>query len=413
MDKPQLPPSGKPARQPLHRRLFFWVILLIIVVCLGWMRHYNKVQHKKSDNRVAVQVVLAAAHHQNVPVYITALGNVTPTYSVTVRTQVNGILMRVLYQEGQLVKEGELLAEIDPRPYEAQLVQYEGQLKRDQALLSNAGVDLKRYQRLWRQDSVAQQTLATQESLVQQYEGAVKTDQGLIDATKVNLIYTRITSPINGRVGLRLVDPGNLVQTSDTSGLMIINTLNPITVIFTIPEDNIPEVAKQVYDNTVLQVEAYDRNQNILLATGKLLTIDNQIDPTTGTVKLRAQFANDDNRLFPSQFVNIKLLVHTLMNATVVPTEAIQYSANGPFVYMLNDDLTVTATAVKVGIVSGGNTTLSAGITPNTLVVIEGADNLTNGASVKVAPHSQALLKPAVKAKLTAQAKKPFWRFFL
>lgn len=368
--KPQLanhtktPFSRKKFFREFNRSLTFWVVVLIIVVFYGVTRHHNQAKSVKMANGALTQVVLAASRISNVPVYITALGNVAPTYSVTVKTQINGTLLRVLYKEGQLVREGELLAEIDPRPYEAQLVQYEGQLERDQALLANARVDLVRYKRLWRQDSVSQQTLATQESLVEQYEGAVKTDQGLLDATKVNLIYTRITSPINGRVGLRLVDPGNFVQTTDSSGLMIINTLNPITVIFTIPENNIPEVAKKVYDSKVLTVEAYDRTQNILLATGKLLTIDNQVDPTTGTVKLRAQFANDDNRLFPSQFVNIKLLITTLLNATIVPTAAIQYGSQGPFVYLLHTNLTVSATPVTVGVTVGDNTSISTGLSP-------------------------------------------------
>jgi multidrug efflux system membrane fusion protein len=395
----------------VHRTLTFWVIILLIVLFIGLT--HQKSASNKTKSSSATQVVLTKSYQSNVPVYITALGNVTPTYSVTVRTQINGQLMSVLYKEGQLVKTGDLLAIIDPRPYEAQLVQYEGQLKRDLALLANARVDLKRYQRLWKQDSISEQTLATQISLVEQYEGNVKTDQGLIEGTKVNLIYTRITSPIDGRVGLRLVDPGNFVQTTDTTGLMVINTLNPITVIFTIPEDNIPDVAKQIYDNQPLTVEAYDRDQNKLLSTGKLLTIDNQVDPTTGTVKLRAQFPNDDNRLFPSQFVNVKLYVKTISNATIVPTAAIQYSPKGPFVYQVNNDLTVMAKPIKVGTVAGDNTAIIAGLLAKQLVVIEGADKLTDGAKVDVAQHSQALLSPDVRAKLKDQTKKRTWRFFL
>lgn len=393
----------------VHRSLFFWVVLLIVIIFFGIIHYQNKIRQNNALNTAAISVVLAQAHTSDVPVYISALGNVTPTYSVTVRTQINGILIRVLYQEGQLVKAGDLLAEIDPRPYEAQLMQYEGQLKRDSALLANARVDLERYQRLWKQDSVAQQTLATQKSLVEQYEGAVKNDQGLIEATKVNLIYTRITSPIDGRVGLRLVDPGNFVQTTNTTGLMVINTLNPITVIFTIPEDNIPDVAKQVYDNNTLSVEAYDRNQHTLLATGKLLTIDNQVDPTTGTVKLRAQFDNNDNRLFPSQFVNIKLLTKTLFNVIVVPTAAVQFGANGPFVYQFEDNITVVAHPVKIGVTNGDSTVITAGLKEKDLVVVEGADKLTTGTRVRIAPVSQALLKPEVKAKLNGKANNHFW----
>jgi multidrug efflux system membrane fusion protein len=395
-----------------HRTRTFWVAVLIIVAFFGLIHHNNKIKANKVALGLTTQVVLAASHTGNIPVYVTALGNVTPTYTVTVKTQINGILIRVLFKEGQLVKTGELLAEIDPSPYLAQLTQYEGQLKRDLALLANARVDLTRYQKLWGQDAVSQQTLATQESLVQQDEGAVKTDQGLLEATKVNLAYTRITSPIDGRVGLRLVDPGNFVQTSDTTGLMVINTLNPITVIFTIPENDIPAVAKQVYDNKILTVSAYDRNENSLLATGKLLTIDNQIDPTTGTVKLRAQFPNDDNRLFPSQFVNVKLLTKTLLNATIVPTAAIQYGNNGAFVYLLNNNLTVTAKPIKPSITTGSVTAISTGLSPAQLVVVEGADKLSDGAKVAIAPSSQALLTPVLRKKLNAAIEKHSRRFF-
>ncbi len=395
-----------------NRSLIFWLTLLIVLAILVFSHQQNKVNANKAS-KIKSQVVLAGVKTTNVPVYLTAIGNVTPTYSVTVRTQINGILMNVFYREGQLVKQGDLLAQIDPRPYLAQLVQYEGQLKRDTALLANARIDLKRYQTLWRQNSISQQTLATQISLVQQDEGAVKTDQGLIQATKVNLIYTRITSPINGRIGLRLVDPGNFVQTSDTNGLLVINTLNPITVIFTLPEDNIPQVAKQVYDKQVLNVECYDRDLKTLLASGKLISLDNQVDPTTGTVKLRAQFANNNNRLFPSQFVNIKLLIKTLINASTVPTEAIQYSSQGPFIYVLNNNLTVSAKPVKVGAADGDRTSISSGLSIHDLVVIEGADKLTDGAKVKIAQNSQELLNPAMKAKLKTDINKPFWRYFL
>ncbi len=403
-------PPSKKQKEPLHRHLLFWIILLCILAFIKLSQTENE-NKKTASNNLPVQVVLAKVATSNVPVYLTAIGNVAPTYSVTVHTQVNGTLLNVFYKEGQLVKQGDLLAQIDPRPFEAQLMQYQGQLQRDKALLVNARIDLKRYQTLWKQNSVAQQTLATQISLVHQYQGAVKTDKGLIQATKVNLIYAHITSPISGRVGLRLVDPGNIVQTTDTNGLLVINTLNPITVIFTLPEDNIPAVAKLVYSQHVLPVDCYDRNQEIKLATGYLLTIDNQVDPTTGTVKLRAQFANQDNRLFPSQFVNVKLLINTLMNATILPTAAIQYSAAGPFVFALKDDLTVTMKPVKIGVTNGENTTISTGIQPNELVITEGADKLIEGSKVNVAQSSQSLLKPEVKSKIDAQQS--WWRVLL
>lgn len=300
---------------------------------------------------------------------------------MTVKTQINGTLTQVFFREGQTVKAGDILAQIDPRPYEAQLMQYEGQLLRDQALLANAQLDLRRYQRLWKQDSIAQQTLATQQSLVSQYEGAVQIDKGLIEVTKINLIYCKITSPINGRIGLNLVDVGNYVQTSDT-GIAVINTLNPITVVFSIPEDSIPTVLPTIYAGKSYLVQAFDRQQNKLLAQGKLIAIDNQINSNTGTVNLKAQFDNNSNTLFPNQFVNIRLRSKILNKATVVPTAAIQYGANGTFTYILNVDDTVSVKPVEVGVTSGDFTTINTGLTAGQFVVVEGADNLTNGIKV-------------------------------
>jgi multidrug efflux system membrane fusion protein len=283
----------------------------------------------------AVPAVATPARARDVGVYVTGLGSVTPLDTVTVRTQVNGQLTSVRFQEGQLVRQGDLLAEIDPRPYQAQFTQYEGQLARDQALLANAKVDLQRYHTLWQQNSIAQQQLATQQSLVRQYEGTVKNDQGLIEAVKVQLVYCRITALISGRVGLRLVDPGNFVQTTDTTGIVVITQLQPIAIVFTIPEDNIPSVLDRLNAGAPLPVEAYDRAQQRLLSTGSLLTIDNEIDQTTGTVRLKAVFPNTDNHLFPNQFVNARLQLDVKRGATVVPAVAIQRSPRGPFVYVV------------------------------------------------------------------------------
>ncbi len=362
-----------------------WGIIILIILFVGFI-WYFLVRERPKDNVVKpIPVVSAVATVRDVPIYLSALGSVTPKYSVTVRTQLNGILMQVLFKEGQMVKTGDLLAQIDPRPYEALLTQYEGNLKRDTALLANAKIDLKRYQKLWRQDSVSQQTLATQIALVEQYEGAIKTDQGLIQGTKVNLIYSRIISPVDGRIGLRLVDPGNVVQTSDTNGIAVVNTLNPITVIFTLPEDNVPQILPQVYADKKLVVQAFDRQQNKLLATGTLLTIDNQINQSTGTVKLRAIFDNKDNKLFPNQFVNARILIETLHQATVVPTAAIQHSiTRGNFVYLVNKNNTVTVKTVVTGAASENETVINSGVKPGQSVVVEGADKLRNGSKVAV-----------------------------
>lgn len=379
-----------------YRKPRFWGIVVIIFVLLLFVRHcaYN---HK--PKKPGIPVVLATAQSTNVPVTLSALGTVTPVYSVTVRTQINGQLFQVFFKEGQMVKAGDLLAQIDPRPYQAQLIQYQGQFARDSALLANARIDLKRYQMLWRQNSVAKQILDTQVALVQQYEGTVQIDQGLIENTKLNLTYCNITAPMDGRIGLRLVSPGNYVQTADTTGIAIINTLNPITVVFSIPEDQVPDVMTQINAGKTLAVEAYDREQIHLLDKGTLLTVDNQIDPTTGTVKLKANFDNAKFMLFPNQFVNIKLLVTTLNNATTIPTAAVQQGAQGTFVYLVKEGNKVTIKPVMVGMTSNDLTVINSGLMPGEAVVTEGADKLTEGAEIEVADAKQ----PAAGTKTTAQ----------
>lgn len=370
----------KTNKRPKIRLWIGLILLLLLIILLRQCTHHSK-QHELSN----LNVVTAVAESRNIPVYLSAIGNVIPISTVTVKSQVSGQLLRVLYHEGQMVKAGELLAEIDPRPYQAQLLQYEGQLARDKALLANALIDLKRYQTLWRQDSTSKQILDTQASLVKQYEGSIKADEGLVQSTKVNLIYTKIIAPIDGRIGLRLVDPGNFVQAMDTTGLAVITSLDPITVQFALPEDDIPKILKQIQPgHPSLPVNVYDRNQETLLAKGNLITIDNQIDPTTGTVRLKAVFSNLGYKLFPSQFVNAQLLINTLKNATVVPTAAIQYGPKENFVYLLNPDETVSVKPVVIELSKDDITVIASGIIPGQSVVVEGVDKLTDGAKVNI-----------------------------
>ncbi len=389
-----------------HKMLFIIVIIALIVIVILSLRSCRGTP-KKSQHATQTTVVVAKAHKESVPVYLNALGAVTPTTTVTVVTQVNGILDKVFFKEGQMVKAGDLLALIDQRSLLAQLMQFEGQLAHDTALLANAKTDLARYQMLWKEDSVSKQILDTQSSLVQQLEGTVKSDQGQVETTKVNLAYCRITSPINGRVGLRLVDPGNFVQTSETTGMFVINNINPITVVFTLPEDNVPEVLKQLRAKKQLICEAYDRSQNKLLAKGNLLTMDNQIDPTTGTVKLKAVFKNDDDSLFPNQFVNIKLLVKQIDQAILIPTPAILHGTQGDFVYKLNaDNKTVKSVPVVVSFVSGNNSVITSGITLEDVVVIEGTDKLKDGATVIVSnPDKDKVKEKTPKSSPSSKSK--------
>jgi membrane fusion protein, multidrug efflux system len=347
----------------------------------------------------ALQTVGAAtAAVGDVPVVLNELGTVTPLATVTVETQINGQLTEVGFTEGQLVKKGDFLAQIDPRPYEYLKEQYEGQLAHDQGLLAQAQMDQKRYETLAQQNSIARQQAEDQVFIVQQYAGSVKQDQGLVDAQALNISYCHIVSPITGRVGLRLVDPGNYVQTTSNSGIAVITQLQPISVVFSVPEDDLPDITPQFNAGTPLIVTAYDRANVHQLAVGKVVAIDNQIDTTTGTVKVRAQFDNENNTLFPNQFVNVRVLVKTLHNTVTAPSSAIQRGAPGTYVYVINADDTVSVRNVSTGPIDGNVTAINSGLSAGDRVVVDGTDRLRDGLKVTVAKDNGEAATPAAGA---------------
>jgi multidrug efflux system membrane fusion protein len=335
-----------------------------------------------------VAVAVAKVVAGDIEIRIPALGTVTTLANVTVRTQVSGTLQKILFIEGQLVHAGDVIAQIDPRPYQAALQTAQGNLRRDQALLTDARLNLKRYEGLVKEDSIAQQQLDTQRALVDQYQGTIDSDEGQVKTAQVNLNYTRIVSPVNGRIGLRQVDQGNYVTPGDTTGIVVVNQLQPISVLFSVPEDKVPALMKRVRQDAPMKVEAYDRGNTIKLADGKLSTVDNEIDTTTGTVKLRAQFDNTDGALFPNQFVNIQLLQELLTGQIVMPNSAVRRGApNGvvsTFVYLVNADQTVTVRPVTLGVVDGERVAVTAGLAVGDVVVTEGGDRLRDGAKVQL-----------------------------
>ncbi len=440
IDPGSSPPPNRPLA-PRRRRRWIWVVAALLVIVLAiWLSRTLPTHAQATAGKaggkggrgaaagMVVPVAAAQAHRGDVPVYLDGIGNVSAFYTVTVHTRVDGQLMTVAFQEGQFVHEGDLLVQVDPRPYQVQLEQAEGQMAHDQALLADARIDLARYRTLLAQDAIPKQQLDTQVYTVQQDEGQIKTDQANIDNAKLQLVYCRITAPISGRVGLRLVDPGNMVHASDATGIVVITQVQPIAALFTIPEDSLPSVLHKLHQGSTLPVDAFNRDKSQKLDSGKLLTVDNQIDPTTGTSRLKAVFQNHQFGLFPNQFVNLRLLVNTLPNQVLVPTAAIQRGSQGTFVWVVKPSGAADGSAhgsahrsanapaqgspagsapgsapgppagppaesvenriVTTGITEGDNTSITSGLNAGENVVIDGADKLQPGSKVRVVPEA-------------------------
>ena len=357
---------------------FALILCAAFVACTGG----DAKQQAQAASPHAVSVAIAPVTQQDMPVYLVGLGTVTAFYTANIKSRVDGQIMRVNFQEGQTVKEGDLLILIDPRPYQVQLEQMQAQLFKDQASLRDARLNFDRYTTLIPSGSIAQQQVDTQKATVDQLDGQVRTDQAQIDNAKLELVYCNITAPFTGRVGLRQVDPGNIVHAADTNPMLILTQLQPIAVVFTLPEDQLPTVAQHMKNSTLL-VEAYSRDNQIKLATGKLQTIDNQIDQTTGTAKLKAVFDNKDNQLWPNQFVNANLLLETQKKSTVLPTAAILRGPQGTFVYLVKPDKTVEARTVTIALTQGNTTAVASGLKPGDTVVTDGQDKLQTGSKIE------------------------------
>jgi membrane fusion protein, multidrug efflux system len=399
------PGQSGPGPKPKKRRIWLWLLLLCLL--LGAAAYFIATRASKSAKPnggkakagpPAIPVSVANVAKGNMGVFINAIGTVTPVYTVTVTSRVVGELEEVNYTEGQIVQKGDLLAVIDPRPYQAAYTQAQGQLARDEALLSNARIDLNRYKTAYEQHAVPEQTLATQQALVAQDEGIVKLDEGNLDSAKINLDYTKITSPITGRVGLRAVDPGNIVQANGTTGLLTIAQLEPITVIFSMAEDYISDVASELRAGHKLAVEALDRQDQHKLAQGTVLTIDNQVDTTTGTVRVRATYPNQDNKLFPSEFVNVRLLVKTLNGVNIIPTAAIQHNSEQAFVYVVNPaNETVQSRNIQIA-TTDANSAAVTGVKPGEVLVTDGFDKLEDGTKVAIRKDNPSPKAPSNQA---------------
>jgi multidrug efflux system membrane fusion protein len=370
-------------RFPFNLRMVTAVALAVCASLSGCSSSSDAKQQKaQAAGPRAASVAVAKVQRQDVPVYLVGLGSVTAFYTANLKSRVDGQIMRVNFNEGQTVKQGDLLIVIDPRPFQVQLEQMQAQLFKDEATLRDAKLNLERFTTLIPSGSIAQQQVDTQKSTVDQLDGQVRTDQAQIDNAKLQLVYCNITAPFTGRVGLRQVDPGNIVHAADTNPMLILTQLQPIGVIFTLPEDQLPTVSQHM-KNSTLEVEAYSRDNQTKLATGKLQTIDNQIDQTTGTAKLKAVFDNKDNQLWPNQFVNANLLLETRKNSTVLPTAAILRGPQGAFVYAVKSDSTVEARTVAISLTQGNTTVVASGLKPGDTVVTDGQDKLQTGTKIE------------------------------
>ena len=417
-------PPGKIPSKP-RKRGFIWFFFLVIVISVTayavWRASKPGLIPQNNQGKGgfgkggrggfgggALPVVVAKTRSGSVPIYLDGLGNVTAFYTVTVKSRVDGQLMKVNFQEGDLVKEGQVLCEIDPRPFQVMLAQAEGTLAHDSALLENAKVDLARYDGLVKQQAIPTQQLDTQKALVAQYEGSIAQDKANVDNAKLQLVYAKIIAPITGTVGLRLVDPGNIVHASDSTGMIVITQLQPISVLFTIPEDNLPEVTKKLRAGAHLPVDAYNRDNSKKLATGTLVTLDNQIDSTTGTSKLKAIFDNKDFELFPQQFVNIRLLVDTLQNQILVPTVAVQTGQQGTFVYVIDENQTAHLRPVELLTANADPSAadIKSGLKIGEEVAVDGADRLEEGSKVRVRQAGEVEREAAADAAALANRGK-------
>jgi multidrug efflux system membrane fusion protein len=395
-----IPPEETQAPSPARSRLRLWILGLVLLgAAAALVRYFGAGDDagraagpgsRRGRPDEAVPVRLVTAERRDIDVYLRALGTVTPLNTVTVRSRLDGELVRVLFGEGEHVRAGQLLAEIDPRPYEAQLAQALGQQAENRARLDNARADLARLHELVTEGLVTQQQVSSQESLVAQYQGALQSNEAQVNTAKLNLSYTRVVAPISGRLGLRQVDPGNLVRAGDANGLVVVTQMRPISVIFTVPEAELPAVLQAMRAGPRLPVQAWDRADSVKLADGRLETVDNQIDTATGTIRLRATFDNADEQLFPNQFVNVRLRVRTLQDATAIPAAAVQRASFGTFVYVVGPNDTVTISRVTLGPQEGDRVAVAQGLEAGARVVIEGVDNLTEGARVEVVSATPA-----------------------